>query len=216
MAARRRTDRDERRRRLGQNFLLPWRAEQLVHDAGLRPGELVVEIGAGLGAMTLALARSGADVIAVEVDPVWSDRLRGLARRTSAGRIRVVEADFMSWRLPTSPFRVVGCLPFGETTAILHHLLDDPAATSMQRADLVVQYEVARKRSSVPPTTLLSTVWAPWWDFRRGERVPGEHFRPVPRADGGLLVVTRRVPPLLPPHLAAPYARFVREHWPFI
>ncbi|MGO9340893.1 MAG: rRNA adenine N(6)-methyltransferase family protein [Acidimicrobiales bacterium] len=214
MAARRRTDRDERRRRLGQNFLLPWRAEQLVRDADLRSGELVVEIGAGSGALTLALAHAGAEVIAVEVDPVWSDRLRDLARRRTAGRIRVVEADFMAWPLPTRPFRVVGCIPFGETTAILRRLLDDPA-TSMERADLVVQYEVARKRAAVPPTTLLSTTWAPWWVLQHGERMPGAHFRPVPRVDGGILVVTRRVPPLLPIHMAAPYARFLREQWPF-
>jgi 23S rRNA (adenine-N6)-dimethyltransferase len=214
VAAGRRSDRDERRRRLGQNFLLPWRAEQLVVDAGLRSGELVVEIGAGKGALTLALAHAGADVIAVEVDPVWSERLRDMARRAGPGRIRVVEADFMSWQLPRRPFRVVGSVPFGETTAILHRLLDDPA-TSMQRADLVLQYEVARKRAAVPPTTLLSTVWAPWWELRRGARVPGAHFRPVPRADGGVLVITRRDPPLLPPHLAAPYATFVEEHWPF-
>jgi 23S rRNA (adenine-N6)-dimethyltransferase len=214
VAARRRTERDGRRRGLGQNFLLPWRAEQLVNDAGLRPGELVVEIGAGGGSLTSALTRAGADVIAVEVDPVWSERLRHIARRAGPGRIRVVEADFISWPLPGRPFRVVASVPFGETTAILHRLLDDPK-TCMQRADLVMQYEVARKRAAVPPATLLSTVWAPWWELRRGARVPAAHFRPVPRVDGGVLVITRRDPPLLPPHLAAPYATFVEEHWPF-
>ena len=142
--------------------------------------------------------------------PSGARRIRGQIR----GHITVIEADFMSFRLPTRPFRVVGCLPFGETTAILHRLLDDPA-TAMDRADLVVQHEVARKRAAVPPRTLLSTVWAPWWDLRSGPRMPGSQFRPVPRVDGGVLVVTRRKPPLLPPHMAAPYARFVREHWPF-
>ncbi len=214
VAARRRTERDARRRSLGQNFLLPWRAEQLVRDADLRPGELVVEIGAGTGAMTAALAHAGADVIAVEVDPVWAERLKVMAGKAAPGRIQVAEADFLSYRLPTRPFRVVGNLPFGRTTAILHRLLDDPAI-SMQRADLVVQHEVARKRAAIPPSTLLSTVWAPWWVMRCGPRVSGEGFRPVPRADGGVLVVTRREPPLLPTHLAAPYARFIRENWPF-
>jgi 23S rRNA (adenine-N6)-dimethyltransferase len=214
VAAGRRTDRDERRRRLGQNFLLPWRAEQLVRDAELRHGELVIEIGAGKGVLTVPLADAGADVVAVEVDPVWAGRLREIAHRATPGRIQVVEADFLSLRLPTRPFRVVSSLPFGKTTAILHRLLDDPTVC-MERADLVVQHEVARKRAAVPPSTLLSTTWAPWWVMRHGPRVPGTHFRPVPRADGGVLVVTRREPPLLPPHLAAPYARFIREHWPF-
>jgi 23S rRNA (adenine-N6)-dimethyltransferase len=214
VAADRRAPRDERRRRLGQNFVRPEFAEQLVGEAGLRPGELVVEIGAGTGSLTRALARRGADVVAVEIDPVWAARLRQSTPAVGPGRVQVVETDFLRFRLPVRPFRVVGSVPFGETTAILHRLLDDPL-TPMLRADLIVQLEVATKRSAVPPTTLLSTTWAPWWELRCGQLVPRGQFRPVPRVDGALLVVTRREPPLLPPGMAAPYAMFVRSRWPF-
>jgi 23S rRNA (adenine-N6)-dimethyltransferase len=212
MSARGRTDRDRRRRRLGQNFLDSSTAERLIDHAAFRPDDLVIEIGAGGGAITLALARRGARIIAIEPDPDWSRRLR--ERLRGHPRVRVIAGDFLSFRLPHEPFRVVGALPFGRTTDMLRRLLDDPGI-AMQRADLVVQWEVARKRATVPPSTLLSTAWAPWWDLSLGPRIPASEFRPVPRVDGGLLTIRRRDPPLLLPSMARSYADFVQRNWPF-
>lgn len=214
MSAQRRTPRDERRRRLGQNFLGPALAEQLVAGAALRPGELVLEIGPGAGAVTRALAQRGIDVVAVELDPVWARRLRDRACAWGPGRVRVVEHDFLRFPLPRRPFRVVGSLPFGRTTEILRRLLDDPSV-ALVRADLIVQWEVACKRGAQPPSTLLSTEWLPWWEIRPGRRIAAAEFTPVPRVDAGVLIVTRREPPLLPPALAAPWVAFLRAHWPF-
>jgi 23S rRNA (adenine-N6)-dimethyltransferase len=212
--ANRRTPRDARRRSLGQNFLRPELAERFVEEAGVTAGDFVVEIGAGSGAITAALARRDADVLAIEVDPAWAARLRRSVGRPPSWRVRVVEADFLATPLPARPFRVVACLPFGQTTAILDRLLRDPERR-LQRADVIVQWEVARKRSAVPASTLRSTAWAPWWEFRLGRRIPATGFRPVPRVDGGVLVVTRREPALLPRTMTAPYEAFVRAHWPF-
>ena len=214
MSAHRRTPRDERRRRLGQNFLRPEFADRLVAEADFRTGELVVEIGAGLGAITFALAHRGIDVVAVEVDPVWAERLRDRVRTAGPGRVRVVEADFLSLTLPVRPFRVMGSLPFGKTTDILRRLFDNPGVP-LKRADVIVQWEVARKRAAAPPSTLLSTVWAPWWEFRLGRRIPAAEFQPVPQVDSGVLVVTRRDHPLLPPAMASSWVGFLRAHWPF-
>jgi 23S rRNA (adenine-N6)-dimethyltransferase len=210
VSAGQRTRRDWRRRRLGQNFLRPDLARQIVAEASFRTGELVVEIGAGSGALTLPLAERGLDLMAVESDP---DRARPLRARLH-GRARVVEGDFFTTRLPARPFRVISSLPFGDTTAILRRLFDDPLLP-LERADLIVQWEVARKRAAIPPTTLLSTAWAPWWEFHLGRRIPASEFRPIPRVDAGVLVATRRAHPLLPPGMAAAYARLVREGWPF-
>jgi 23S rRNA (adenine-N6)-dimethyltransferase len=164
VSAARRTPRDERRRRLGQNFLEEDPADLFVSDADIAPGELIVDMGAGSGALSRRLIRRGAQVIAVEADPVWAERLRELARREGQGRLQVVNGDFLRWPLPTRPYRVVACLPFGATTAIL------------RRADLIVEWEVARKRGASPPATLLSTGWAPWWEFRQGRRIPAAEF----------------------------------------
>jgi len=177
---------------------------------GLAPGEVC----AGPGALTIALARRAVDVVAVEVDPVWAQRLRGLVRRVAPARVRVVKADILSLPLPARPFRVMGSLPFGQTTNILHRLLDDPSVP-LERADVIVQWEVARKRTAVPPSTMLSTAWAPWWEFRLGPRIPATEFRPIPRVDAGVLIITRRSRPLLPVAMAGRYADFVRAHWPF-
>ncbi|MGO9558628.1 MAG: ribosomal RNA small subunit methyltransferase A [Acidimicrobiales bacterium] len=214
MPARRRTARDERRRSLGQNFLRPRLADQLVRDAGVHAGELVVEIGPGAGALTLALARRGADVLAIELDPAWADRLRAVVNQAGHGRVRIVTADFFSYGLPDEPFRIFGCIPFGATTDICHRLFDDPGLP-LSRADLIVQHEVAVKRAKSPPSTLVSTLWAPWWEFEVGRRIPAREFRPVPKVDGAVLVATKRERPVLPARVARTYQQFVYASWPF-
>ena len=168
MPATGRIPRDERPRSLGQNFLVHQAAERFVSEAGVGPGELVVDIGAGSGALSRALIRRGAQVIAVEADPVWAARLYELGLRKGDGLLQVVNTDFFSWPLPDRPFRVLACPPFGATTAILHRLFDPPQG-SLGRADLLVLWEVARKRATTPPATLVSTAWAPWWHLRLAE-----------------------------------------------
>jgi 23S rRNA (adenine-N6)-dimethyltransferase len=212
VSAAERTERDGRRRRLGQNFLRPDLADELVAAGGYSAGDLVVEIGPGRGALTFALARRGVRVLAVERDPDWAAALRREVGRRHLDTVSVVEGDALRVGLPHRAFRIVGSLPFGATTAMLRHLLGDPTG-ALERADLVVQWEVARKRAAVPPSTMLSTTWAPWWTFELGRRIPADAFRPVPAVDAALLTVRRRHPPLLPTRLAAPYADFVQRHW---
>jgi 23S rRNA (adenine-N6)-dimethyltransferase len=213
VSADKRTQRDERRRSLGQNFLRPERADQLVDSAAFAAGDLVVEIGAGRGALTYALARCGVQVVALEKDERWARSLRHeVAGRGLDSAVRVLRCDALDYRMPRRPYRVIGSLPFGATTAILRHLLDDPGSC-LVRADLIVQWEVARKRAVMPPSTLLSAAWAPWWSFEVVRRIPATAFRPVPSVDAAVLCVTRRDPPLLPLRMAGPYASFVRRQW---
>lgn len=177
------------------------------------PGDFVVEVGPGLGAFTAALARRGVRVLAVELDASLAARLRARFEPEFSGLVQVVQADFLSFALPRRPFRVLGSLPFGRTTDILRRLLEDPLQR-LVRADVVVQWEVACKRAAVPPTTLLSTSWAPWWQFEIVCRIPAHEFRPIPRVDAGFLSVVRRREPLLPVAMAPAFAQFVRAHWP--
>jgi 23S rRNA (adenine-N6)-dimethyltransferase len=172
----------------------------------------VVDVGAGLGSCTFALARRVQQVVAVEVDPVLAGQLRRAVLRRKIANVTVLTLDALDYRFPNRPFKVFGSLPFGSTTALMRHLFDDPSRRLIQ-ADLVVQWEVARKRSAVPPTTLLSTTWTPWWNFDLDDRIPANAFTPRPAVDAAVLRVTRRTPPLLPIHLAASYGQFVREHW---
>jgi 23S rRNA (adenine-N6)-dimethyltransferase len=198
-------------RRLGQHFLRsPALARRLVDDAGVGSDEVVVEIGAGHGVLTAALAARAATVIAIEVDHRCVARLRAAA----PPNVVVLEADAVTLPLPRTPFRVVANPPFAATSALLHRLLDD-AGSGLVRADLVVQWQVARARAraAAGPCDLAAATWGPWWTFRRGRRLPASVFRPAPSVDGAMLVVERRSPPLLPDADRSAYRDLVRrEH----
>jgi 23S rRNA (adenine-N6)-dimethyltransferase len=202
-----RTSRDARRRAYGQNLLASRAlARQLVDDAGVRPDDLVLEIGAGTGLLTSELAWRAGAVLAVELDPVFAARLR---RRFAAHEhVTVIEGDACRVALPREPFRVVANVPFNASTAILQRLLDP--TLELLRADLVLQWEVARKRAG-GPRSALSAAWAPWWTFRLGRRIPPAAFRPRPAVAAAVLVAERRRAPLLPPESFEEYGAFVRS-----
>jgi 23S rRNA (adenine-N6)-dimethyltransferase len=198
-------DRAARRRVLSQNFLVDRRAiDALVHGSGVGDGDLVLDIGAGNGLISAALARQGARVQAIERDPALAGRLR--AKFATWPSVTVVEADVLAMPWPAEPFRVVANIPFGITTKILRHLLDDAA---LARADMIVQAEVARKRGTRGRGTLLNACWEPWFEFGTGARVPAAAFRPRPRVDAAVLIVTRRDPPLVDPAARREYVGFV-------
>jgi 23S rRNA (adenine-N6)-dimethyltransferase len=145
-------------------------------------------------------------VIAIEID----SRLAARLERRFAGHatVQVVEGDALLVPLPAEPFRVVANLPFSGGTALLRRLLDDPGSP-LQRADLVLQWEVAVMRAG-RPRSALSACWAPWWHFRLGRRIPRTRFRPRPSVDAGVLIAERRSPPLLPPEASPAFSGFVR------
>jgi 23S rRNA (adenine-N6)-dimethyltransferase len=118
----------------------------------------------------------------------------------------VVEGDVLETPLPAEPFRVVANIPFGITTKILRHLLDSDA---LARADVIVQAEVARKRGTGGRGTLLNACWEPWFEFGTGARIAASAFRPRPRVDAAVLIVTRRSPPLVDPASRRGYTDFV-------
>jgi 23S rRNA (adenine-N6)-dimethyltransferase len=207
-----RTERDRRRRELGQNFLVDRRTIPLLIDGlGLTPGELVVDVGAGTGALTLPLARAGVEVWAVEADTVWAERLAAEAAVEGLA-VRVIRADLRRLRMPRRPFRVVANPPFGLTTELLGKLLDDPAR-GPARADLIVQREVARKHAATPPRALRTAAWAPWWEFELGIPIDRDAFRPRPDVDAQVLSIRRRTPPILPPRLGPAMLDLLRPHW---
>lgn len=175
-------------------------AAELVRAAGVRPGELVVDIGAGSGVLTGALARAGARVVAVERDPALA---AGLRRRFAD----VVEADALEVELPDEPFRVVANLPFAAGTAILRRILDP--AIPLRAADVIVEWGLAAKRTAVWPSTRLGVEWGAWHELTLERRVPRCCFAPPPSVDAAVLRAVRREGPLVDPADAPAYERFV-------
>ena len=185
-----------RRAELGQHFLAGgWLAAELVEQAGVGDGDLVVEIGAGSGVLTEALARRAGRVVAIECDPRLAERAR--ARLAGFGNVRVVTADALALPPPRRPFRVVASVPFGSTAAILRWLLGDPR-TRLERADLVLQEQAARRYATRRPSTPGTVAWGAWYELAIGRRLGPSCFRPQPRVGAAVLVARRRRPPLVP------------------
>jgi 23S rRNA (adenine-N6)-dimethyltransferase len=178
-------------------------AAELVASAGIGPGDLVVDVGAGTGVITSALARAAGRVVAVELDPRLAQRLRG-----RWPNVEVVEGDACGIPPPGEPFRVVANPPFSRTADLLHALLDDPA-TPLLRADLVLEWAVAHKHAVPWPSSLNGVLWGSTYEAGLARRLPRGAFSPAPSVDAGVLVVQRRAEALVPAELVGDYRRFV-------
>jgi 23S rRNA (adenine-N6)-dimethyltransferase len=160
-------------------------AARLVADAGVRRGDLVLDIGAGSGAITAPLLRAGARVVAVELH---STRARELRNRFDGERVRVVQADAADLRLPGRPFRIVANPPFGISTALLRRVLTP--ASRLVAADLVLPLHVARRWTS--PGAPGAQRWTRTFDAAVIARLPPHAFRPSAPVDVAVLRVWRR------------------------
>lgn len=183
-------------------------ADELVRDAGLPPGTFVLDLGAGNGALTRALADAGTRVRAVELDQA---ALRQLETRFDGDpRVDVVEGDATVLPLPDEPFAVVANLPFAAGTAILRRLLGDPRVPLTQ-LDAIVEWGLAVKRTAVWPSTLLGCSWGAWYELSIVRRVPRACFAPPPSVDAAVLRATRRPQSLVPAEEAVGYQALLQR-----
>jgi 23S rRNA (adenine-N6)-dimethyltransferase len=171
------------RRSWGWHRLSDEWAARVVAEAAVRPGELVLDIGAGTGALTGHLVRAGARVVAVELHPGRAELLR---RRF--GEVTVINGDAASLRLPRRPFRVVASPPYGIAAGLLELLL--APGTMLAAADLVLQRAVVRKYASGHGRRRAHAYRA--YRMEAGLALPRRAFLPPPRVDSAVLVIRRR------------------------
>lgn len=213
MSARGRT-RNNRDNQPGQHFLVDTSTiERFLAYADVRPGELVVDIGAGRGELTIPMLRRGARVFAVERDPRLARRLSDRVRLDGlTEQAEIVVRDIREASLPSSPYRIVANPPFNLTSFLLGRLLDDPA-DGPDRVDLILQSDVVHRTARTPAPTLREAAWAPWWEFSIGPTVSRRSFRPIPSVDAAVLTIHRREPALLPQWLAPDLRHLLRRGW---
>lgn len=154
-------------------------------DARIRPGDRVLDIGAGLGALTGRLVQAGARVIAVELHP---GRAQALRLRFADAPVTVVECDAAVLRLPGRPFKVVSNPPFAVSSALLRNLLSPHSR--LVAADLVLQRAVVRRYVDGRPAG--AGRWRRSWVLSTGQLLPRNAFQPPSRVDSAVLVIRRR------------------------
>lgn len=189
----------------GQNFVIDANTvRRVVRLAEVRSDDVVVEVGPGLGSLTLALLPHVARVVAVEVDPnlaaALPDTVASLAPAYS-DRLEVVRADAMTvCTLPDpQPTALVANLPYNISVPVVLSFLE--AFPTLQRVLVMVQLEVA-ERLAAPPgsrTYGIPSLKAAWYaEVRLIGTVSRTVFWPAPNVDSGLVLLTRREPPRTP------------------
>ena len=187
---------------LGQNFVIdPNTVRRIVRTAQLRADDRVIEVGPGLGSLTLALLPEVAGVTAIEIDAALANELPGTIARHApayADRLHVVTADAL--RIDTlpgpAPTALVANLPYNISVPVLLHLLEQ--LPTIRRVLVMVQAEVADRLAADPGSRTygVPSVKARWYaEVKRAGAVGRNVFWPAPNVDSGLVALTRREPP---------------------
>lgn len=190
-------------KRWGQSFVVDANTvRRIVRLAGVGPEDCVVEVGPGLGSLTLALLPEVARVCAVEVDPVLAQALAATVsthQPERADRLTIVHADALAvTELPDpQPTALVANLPYNVSVPVVLSFLE--RFPSLERVLVMVQLEVAERLAARPGSRTFGvpSLKAAWYaEVRLAGTVPRRVFWPVPNVDSGLVALTRRAPPV--------------------
>ncbi|MEU7791231.1 16S rRNA (adenine(1518)-N(6)/adenine(1519)-N(6))-dimethyltransferase RsmA [Amycolatopsis sp. NPDC049159] len=190
-------------KKLGQNFVHdPNTVRRIVELANVTEDDVVLEVGPGLGSLTLGLLATGARVVAVEIDPKLAARLpETVAERgaEAAGRLTVVGADALRVKnadLPGEPTALVANLPYNVAVPVVLHLLAE--VPSLASGLVMVQTEVAERMAAGPGSRIygVPSVKLAWYGpARKVAAVPRSVFWPVPNVDSALVAFERAATP---------------------
>ncbi|MEY3803693.1 MAG: 16S rRNA (adenine(1518)-N(6)/adenine(1519)-N(6))-dimethyltransferase RsmA [Actinobacteria bacterium] len=184
---------------LGQNFVIDANVcRKIVRIAGVTSSDVALEIGPGLGSLTLALLEEAQSVIAVEIDQRLAERLPQTVQENnqSSATFRVIHEDALNLQtLPESPTVLVANLPYNVSVPVLLHMLEK--FPTLKSGVVMVQAEVADRLSAKPGSKEygIPSVKAAWWaDLQGAGSVSRSIFWPVPGVDSKLVAFTRHQP----------------------
>lgn len=203
---------------LGQHWLYDEAVlADICDDAAVNTGDVVLEVGPGLGTLTRQLLMRGAEVVAVEFDHALAQNLPSQLREDSPPllgaleRLTVVESDILQFNLQQLPenYKVVANIPYYLTSNLIRVLCESQNPFSL--VALLVQKEVAERICAAPGQMSLLSVSAQFYcEARLGTYVPKEFFTPPPKVDSQVVVLQYRSQPLFTDINPAVYFRVVR------
>lgn len=185
----------------GQNFVIdPNTVRRIVEQAHVDANDVVVEIGPGLGSLTLALLQHAAQVVAVEIDPRLATQLPLTVAEFAPGaaqRLMVINQDALTIdSLPASPTKLVANLPYNVSVPVVLHMLEK--FPTINEVLVMVQLEVADRLAAKPSSKIygVPSVKANWYgDVSKAGNVGRNVFWPAPNVDSGLVRIVRRETP---------------------
>ncbi len=185
---------------LGQNFVIDANVcRKIVRTAGVSADDIALEIGPGLGSLTLAMMEEAKAVIAVEIDPRLAQQLpiTVAAHSDSSEKLTVIHHDALTIKeLPAAPTVLVANLPYNVSVPVFLHLLE--IFPTLRSGVVMVQAEVADRLAAKPNTKEygIPSVKAAWWaDVSNAGSVSRSIFWPAPNVDSKLVGFTRRATP---------------------
>jgi 16S rRNA (adenine1518-N6/adenine1519-N6)-dimethyltransferase len=202
--------------RLGQNFLIdPAIRDAIAEAAEITPADDVLEVGAGVGTLTIALAPRSRRVVAVELDRRLIPVLRDvLAARSN---VEVVLSDILRFDIAaaftTGGEIVAGNIPYNLTGALVRKLLDQPPRP--RRLSLVVQKEVAQRWTATTTASLATVAVQVFAEARMAFTIPADSFEPIPRVDSALVILDVRPRPAVDVDDMNRFFRFVEAVFQF-
>ncbi len=204
------------RHQLGQNFLIdPAMRDAIAEAAGTEPTDDALEVGAGAGTLTIALAARCRRLVAVELDhrliPVLRDVLTGHKN------VEVVESDILRFdfasAFPAGGEIIAGNIPYNLTGALIRKLLDNPPRP--RRVSLVVQKEVAERWTAATSASLATVAVQVFAEPRVVFTIPAESFEPMPEVDSALVILDVRDEPAVNVDDMDRFLRFVEAVFQF-
>ncbi|WP_019850112.1 23S ribosomal RNA methyltransferase Erm [Desulfitobacterium sp. PCE1] len=166
---------------------------EIVDQAKISTHDIVLDLGAGKGGLTLVLSNRARKVLAVEYDQKFIKKLKQLELKNTV----IIEQDILKISLPREDFVVVSNIPYAITTPIMKMLLNNPS-NGFQRGVIVMEKGAAKRFTSNFVKDPYIIAWKMWFDIQYVKAISSKNFSPPPRVDSAMITINRKAKPIVP------------------